>query len=154
MKSNMYAVSLDSTWEEFGAHISGAREGVACAISAYPLSPAAANALTSTFASLGYGKAAATFVALEPGDGAVLVNASQLFRIIEGLDPLCMVVADKASSKAVAEAYRLDQVPHGVTRVLGRDAVFFDDFDSLLESSESKQRAWKLLKALPRYSDK
>ena len=108
----------------------------------------AEKALDSSLAALGYGHDACTFVV--PGD----LDQQALFVLIEGLDPICIVAADGKSAALLGQAYHL-AVPSGkATRPLGRTAVSFLDFESLLKTPQDKQIAWALLKKLPRFGDK
>lgn len=138
---------MDETWELFGQYMSGARAGLCCAVSSEPLSEAAAKALDSSLAALGYEHDACTFVV--PGD----LDQQALFVLIEGLDPTCIVAADGKSAALLGQAYRL-AIPSGkATRLLGRATVSFLDFESLLKTPQDKQIAWALLKKLPRFGE-
>ena len=88
MSGNKYEVALDETWELFGQYMSGAHAGLCCVISSEPPSEAAAKALDSSLAALGYGRDACTYVV---SDG---LDQQALFVLIEGLDPICIVAAD------------------------------------------------------------
>lgn len=82
-------------------------------------------------------------------ENAVL-DAKSLFRIVEGIDPLCVVATDAAATSALSNAYRQQMPPEAHCRLLGRDAVAFCLFEDMLKESDSKQKAWALLKKLPR----
>ena len=139
---------MDETWELFGQYMSGTRAGLCCVISSEPLSEAAAKALDSSLAALGYGHDTCTYVV--PGD----LDQQALFVLIEGLDPICIVASDGKSAALLGQAYRL-AVPSGkAARLLGRTAVSFLDFESLLQTPLDKQIAWALLKKLPKFGDK
>ena len=147
MSGNKYEVALDETWELFGQYMSGAHAGLCCVISSEPLSEAAAKALDSSLAALGYGRDACTYVV---SDG---LDQQALFVLIEGLDPICIVAADGKSAALLGRAYHL-AVPSGkATRPLGRTAVSFLDFESLLKTPQDKQIAWALLKKLPKFGE-
>ncbi len=148
MNGNKYEVALDETWELFGQYMSGTRAGLCCVISSEPLSETAAKALDSSLAALGYGHDTCTYVV--PGD----LDQQALFVLIEGLDPICIVASDGKSAALLGQAYRL-AVPSGkAARLLGRTAVSFLDFESLLQTPQDKQIAWALLKKLPKFGDK
>ena len=78
------------------------------------------------------------------------IGGEELFAVIEGLDPLCVVAGDATGAQALANAYQQSVPLDAHCRLFGRDAVAFRSFESLLGSAESKQRAWALLKKLPR----
>ena len=71
--------------------------------------------------------------------------------LVEGLDPLCIVIADRASGAVFSKAYQERCPLDAAGRVLGRSIVAFTSFASLLETPADKQRAWALLKTLPRF---
>ncbi len=78
------------------------------------------------------------------------LTKDDLFLVVEGVDPLCVVAADVASAKALAATYRQDVPVDARCRLFGRDAVAFRQFEALLDDSAHKQKAWALLKQLPR----
>jgi len=154
IKSNMYEQALEGTWEVFGDYLKGAWEGLLCVVSAVPLSQRATEALQSSFAQLGYGKAACTFLALRgnsPAEGMPALGEREAYAAIEGLDPLLLAITDKEACEACSKAYRqaipLDQR----SRVLGREVRAFSSFEALLDSPQGKQAAWGLLKSLPKF---
>lgn len=78
------------------------------------------------------------------------LEARSLFRIVEGIDPLCVVATDAAATSILSSAYR-QQVPlEAHCRLLGRDAIAFELFEDMMREPASKQKAWALLKKLPR----
>lgn len=97
-----------------------------------------------------------TRAACDSTQGAHDTDASQpladraLFAALEGLDPLAVIVTDRAAISALAHAYRTPALKPGTARLLGRETVLFDGFESMLESEDGRQRAWAMLKRLPR----
>lgn len=85
-----------------------------------------------------------------PASAAGALFDGSLFAAIEGLDPMAMIIADRAAVSACSQAYRCDISAPDKNRMLGRDVIAFDDFASLLANPQDKQRAWGLLKRLPR----
>lgn len=148
MSGNKYEVALDETWELFSQYMSGSRAGLCCAVSSEPLSETAAKALDSSLAALGYGREACTYIV--SGD----LDQQALFILIEGLDPICIIAADGKSAALLGQAYHLSLPSGKATRLLGRTAVSFLDFESLLKTPQDKQIAWALLKKLPKFGDK
>lgn len=78
------------------------------------------------------------------------IDAGNLFRIVEGIDPLCVVATDTAAINVLSSAYRQNVPPDAHCRLFGRDMVAFSLFEGMLEEAGSKQKAWALLKKLPR----
>lgn len=148
--SNMYTVGLDTAWELAGARLDGAREALVCAVSSQALSEQARRALSNSAKALGYGDAACAFLALEtPGEQPL--SGRMLLAALEGLDPLALVVADRAAGDALAQAYHVAApAPDAPFRLLGRSGVAFASLEGMLGAETDKQRAWALLKRLPR----
>lgn len=141
----MYEENARLVWEKYSEQLSGSLAGLWCVLSTEPLGNTACSALAKSAAALGYGDAACTFVA-----HAKELSAHDAFTILEGIDPLCVVIADEASAQTIAEAYG-QAIPFNThLRLFGRDAVSFRSFEALLTSAENKQKAWAVLKLLPR----
>ena len=78
------------------------------------------------------------------------LDAHALFTLIEGLDPKCIIALNAAAARTLAEAFHVKHILNAHGRFNGRDVVAFSDFASLMNSPEEKQRAWHLLKKLPK----
>ncbi len=162
VKSNMYEKTLVHIWEHFASYLSGCREGAICIVSSRRLNAQAKNAFNSSFARLGYGKGACTFISLEPnsaeeassngGATPTALSNVRLFTLIEGLDPLFLVITDEQSARVCELSYRQTIPLHRACRVFGRETRAFSSFENMLKSDEEKQRAWRLLKTFPRFS--
>lgn len=143
MSGNKYEISINKTWDKFAEHLSGARDGLFCVLSEAELSEGVHNALLSTAKSLGY-EQSVTFLTLKNPD------SNKAFELVEGLDPLCIVASNAQSAKTLAAAYRTEANLNAVCRLFGRTCVLFENFESMLNTADSKQRAWALLKQLPK----
>ncbi|MCL2888813.1 MAG: hypothetical protein FWE65_00130 [Eggerthellaceae bacterium] len=157
----MYERVLEGTWELFGDYLSGAREAMLCVVSSAELGGAAKAALQSSFAKLGYGKAACTFFTLQGKascdgrdgrDGLPPLAEKEIYAVLEGMDPCLLVIADAQAAKACSRAYRLDIPLDQRSRVFGREVRAFASFESMLDDPKGKQGAWALLKTLPKFS--
>ena len=78
------------------------------------------------------------------------MDGNDLFTLMEGVDPLRVVATDTAAAQALAAAYGQPAVPGEHGRLFGRDIVAFHRFEDLLDDATHKQKAWALLKKLPR----
>ena len=150
--SNIYGASALSVAELFAEYVEGGGDRVALAVSSRPLGNDARTALESSLARFGYGAHACSYAAIEPNDDAVPLDPNALFALVEGIDPLFLVCTDHAAAFAIAKAYRTGFEPDQPTRIFGRTSVVFENLESLLETPEGKQRAWHLLKAIPKRS--
>lgn len=148
----MYEVALDEAWELFGAHLSGTRSALVMVLHKAVLDEASRAALSSSAAALGYGREGCLFVALDADDGAL--DPQALFLLIEGIDPRCLVAADAEAAKVLQAAYRCEVALGEPSRLLGRTAVAFSSFSTMLADGQDKQVAWALLKKLPRHGER
>lgn len=163
MGSTMYDAIPCMTWEKHRAHLAGSRDGTFGVISANPLNAEATRALLNSARKLGYGKNPCFFCSLRIASGQIApanyteaqaaeacssLSPSDLFEIIEGLDPIVLVAADSEATRALSEAYRTEVAPLARSRVLGRATVAFRSFEAMLAAPQDKQIAWALLKRL------
>lgn len=145
---NMYEETLDETWELFGAHLGGARFALVCVVSEQALDERSRAALNSSMAALSYGRNACTFVTTE------YLDEQALFLLLEGLDPLNLIVSDKNAAQAVAATYRCEIPLDEQSRVFGRTTIAFKSFSTMLDDGQDKQVAWALLKKLPKFAER
>ena len=144
---NRYAYSRQCMLRSFRAHITGASSCLFCVVRTGQLSEDATYALVKSAESLGYGPDGATFITI---DAQEPLSASKLFRLVEGIDPLCIVVADAPSLHLFEQAYHETLPPQPVARVFGREVRLLPTLGELVQSPAGKQQAWAALKTLPR----
>lgn len=145
---NMYAYSRQCMLRSFHAHLTGASSCLFCVVSTGKLSEDATYALVKSAESLGYSSDGATFITVDAQES---LSASELFRLIEGIDPLCIVVADTPSLHLFEQAYRETLPSQPGTRVFGREVRLLPTLDELVKTPEGKRQAWAALKTLPRF---
>ncbi|MEC4184197.1 hypothetical protein VJ918_05170 [Adlercreutzia sp. R21] len=146
MSSNMFEVTGESVLTLYGANVTGAPTSALLVISQTALSETALSALEKSAASLEFGAAPLAVLTVEGSEGSV--GAEDVRTIVEGLDPVTLVVADAFAAELLSAAYRVPVTLDAPNRLLGRTAVIFEDFEALMETTETKQRAWALLKKL------
>lgn len=149
--ANIYAAARKQVRNEFAAYLSGADRGLFATVCSLALSAEARNALVKSAEALGYGPDGVTFITFDAKAPAPAVNAEALFRLIEGLDPVCLVCTDTASARLVGEAYRQDVPFMQPVHVFGRETRAFADLGALMDTPARKQQAWAQLKTLPRF---
>jgi hypothetical protein len=152
INSNMYETTLDSVWALFENYLDGERQGLIVILSSTPLGDQARKALQSSFSRLGYGKLACTFVGLQPADAGLSLSSKDLLTLIEGLDPSILVVTDAEAATLCGKSYARELPLDQRSRLYGREIRAFSSFESMIAASESKQKAWALLKSLPKLS--
>ena len=76
------------------------------------------------------------------------LTPADTFKVIEGLDPMAVVIADDAAAALLSQAYRSEVRPDTHGRLFGRSYVAFTSFEADLAEERSKQHDWALLKTL------
>lgn len=76
--------------------------------------------------------------------------SGDLFTLIEGIDPFCIVSTSHASTEALSRCYNTPLAIEAKTLLLGRDCRCFEDLDALIATEAGKHKAWGLLKTLPK----
>ena len=105
----------------------------------------------SAFAPYFQGNVNALFCVISHGgvsQPAEELAAPSLLRLIEAIDPLCLVVTEQASARILSLAYNQPIKLDCCDGVLGRPCCAFVDFERMLQTDERKQRAWALLKEM------
>ena len=151
----MYSVSADEIWELFSDYVEGNPNGTVVALSSEPLPAVARNALEKSFDAFGYGAGALAYVTLEAhaaksADACAPLDPQAQFLLLEGLDPVCLIACDHRAVASLAATYRTSCAVDTAPRIFGRPCVLFNDLASLLATDSGKQRAWSLLKTLPK----
>ncbi|MEG1397605.1 MAG: hypothetical protein RSC47_02995 [Raoultibacter sp.] len=148
----MYEAALTHTWERFAPHLSGSREGLILVVSKRTLEESAIQALEKSFSALGWGQNVTTFLSLHTKEQTKNepIADSALFETVEGIDPFMIVAADQPAAEALSCAYHCEIPLMEHSRLLGRDLCAFPSFSALLASDETKRKAWRLLKSLPK----
>ena len=144
---SMYEVTAEGVLAVYGSVLEATGAETMMAVSSAAPPEAARKALTASAEALGYGRDG---VALVVTDGAL--GSNDLLTIVEGLDPLCLIAADEGAAALLGQAYRRDVPLDDAYRLMGRSVVAFRDLASLMDAPDDKQRAWALLKKLPKLS--
>ena len=141
---NLFEVPRQNIWNSFSNHLEGSHIGAFLIVS---------SSLNSSKA-LGYGTINTTFLTLKNSDDSDTHTAKlehqEIFRIVESLDPLCVVVTDHGAIEEVARAFRARLEIETPTTLLGHYCCCFNDFERMLDLEKTKQLAWSLLKTLPK----
>lgn len=148
-KGNMYEQTLIEIEEAFAGHLSGNHSALICVISTEYLEDPARSALKNAAEALGYGQKPCVFVTIQKAHEEL--DAQSLFLLVEGLDPRCVIAADKKAAFTLGQAYGLEMPLEAPSRALGRTVVAFPSFSAMLADDQDKQKAWQLLKKLPKF---
>lgn len=164
VNSNIYAFDAARVLEKYSGFAEGDANRVIVVVSERALNSTAVDAIRKSVDKIGFGADACAWLSLvgedaeigaergeqvgQNSDGADRLTPGDVYDFVEGMDPICMVVADAPSAKVVAQAYGEDVGCDAVNRVNGRTVVAFRNFESMLDDEDSKQRAWRLLKRL------
>ncbi|MBQ9022056.1 MAG: hypothetical protein IJ113_08645 [Eggerthellaceae bacterium] len=146
-KDNIYSFTRAEIARHYEAFFEGPTEAFFLVVCSRSLSQNAHDALEKSAAALGW----TTGPSLVFADTDTLSKAD-IYKIIEGLDPVCLVLLGSEVQAKVADAYNCDVPTQGRFRLFGREACAFSDLDAMLEKESSKQAAWGLLRSLPQAS--
>ena len=139
-----YGASAREIGELFADYLEGGPDRPALALSSNQLASDARSAIDKSLVAFGYAPDSCSHVT------CAMLDPQAVFLLIEGLDPLYVIATDRETAALLAKAYRTDYQPDSPIRVAGRSGVAFTDLHALMSTPESKQKAWKLLKSLPR----
>lgn len=152
-----YGFTRADVLERYAAFIEGAPAAFFLVITQAPLGSAARNALEKSALALGW-QEGPTYVwtgTLDaPSDaGAEAAQDSltpdEVFEVVEGLDPICVVLIGQATYALAAQAFKQDIPAQGRFRLFGRDACAFGNLETLLKTEAGKKSVWALLRGLP-----
>lgn len=154
-KNNIYEVNAKSVRDIYGSYVRAMGGETLLAVSFDPLSARAEDALRKSAVGLGFGTRALAFVALdsfdpESADGEMTLGSVDAFALVEGLDPLSVIIADDRAASVFGRAFHMQVPLDAASRAAGRTVVAFRSFDAMLDDPSEKQRAWALLKKIPR----
>lgn len=159
----MLFATAEAVLAQFPLQVQGCPNASLMCVSSGPLPAEARDAVAASAERLGYGRENVAWVEVAPAAGeepatalpsaadatdAAPLTELQLRTIVEGLDPVALVVADAAAAALLAEAYRQPVFCDHPNRLSARSVAAFTNFAALLETPEGKQRAWSLLKEL------
>lgn len=143
---NIYECNAAGVLALYAPFVTGSANDLLAVVSAHPLADAATAALEASAEQLGFGRNRITWVTLASTDGQL--GARELNSLVEGIDPLAIVATDDAAASLLAQAFDSPLQHDAANRARCRTVVAFSDFAALLADSDSKQRAWHLLKKL------
>ena len=106
------------------------------------------RALIASFKALGY--APQTIGWAQTAASGESGASGDLFTLIEGIDPFCVVSTNHASTEALSRSYNAPLAIEAKNLLLGRDCRCFEDLDALIATEAGKHEAWGLLKTLPK----
>ena len=142
-----YAHNRSTALAEFAAYLSGSEQALFLVVHDQELSEHARSAITSAAQAREWGSSDIAWLQVDRAQPAL--GPEQLISAIEGLDPLCAVVAGHGSLSLFAKAYRIERPEQGFAHILGRPTCLLPNIEALLGTNEGKQKAWSIMKALP-----
>lgn len=156
-RGNIFGAGTVEILGLFEDYVDGDANRSALALSYRPLGGPARDAIAKSLEAFGHGPDSCSYVSVFPQDesvegGDIPLDGRALFMLVEGLDPLQVVCADARAAALLGQAYRTEFALDAPARVFGRPGVVFADLEALMESDAGKQKAWKLLKSLPKRS--
>ena len=135
-----YGINLNETWAHYSQCLSGNKEALILVISTQSLSSDAKFACTASFQKLGWGDSPCIWCTWNKN------NPADLFSLVEGIDPVLLILCDKAAKEEIAISYRCTIDPLKQSRVFGRNCIAFDSMENLLLKPTDKLKIWHLFK--------
>lgn len=127
----------------FAGTINGSSDAISCVIGSTKLDGGALTTLSAGLEARGYPKTQMTLIERDEAQPESLADA------VEALDPLVVIITDRASVEAASRAYNVALALESEELLLGRPCRCFEDFPALLATEEGKRRAWGVLSSLP-----
>lgn len=151
-KGSIYEYAARSVLCEFANFVDGTPNDTFAVISSHQLESKPREAMRASAERLGYGHDSCAWIVTnyepETDNPSEEISDSSLKTLIEGLDPIAIVTTDSSALKVLNTAYSKRLGLNDLGYFNGRKAVSLNDFTTMLESEESKQLAWYLLKNL------
>lgn len=152
----MYSVSAEEVLAAFGPLLRATGNETLLAVSTDGLDEACRTALEKSAEALGFGAQGVAYAITHASLEGVEVAAGcrDVYRIVEGLDPLAVVAADAACALLLGEAYRTEIALDASSRIMGRTVVAFENLGALMGQPAAdgrpagKQVVWGLLKTM------
>lgn len=141
-EENIYAYARSRVLREHADRIAGSPDGLVLAVCTAPPSPAAENALDKSFERLGFGAGACCTANLAG------LSADEAFDLVEGIDPVALVVTDEATAALCAEAVGEPLPLERELRFFGRETRAFRDLNAMFGTERDRQLVWRLLKSM------
>lgn len=152
-----YGFTRADVLERYATFIEGAPAAFFLVVAQAPLGAEARNALEKSALALGwqegptYAWTGASDASADAGADAArgTLTPDEVFEVIEGLDPICVVLIGQATHALAAQAFKQDIPAQGRFRLFGRDACAFGNLETLLKTEAGKKSVWALLRGLP-----
>ncbi len=149
--SNIYEVNARNVLEAYAEFLDGTPDSLLVVVSEQVPNSEMQDAINNSAKRLGFKQDIAwlqLYAKNEAANNNLSLGAKDLMSIIEGIDPIALIVLDSASVGLLSEAYRCKIPKNAHCRVFGRNAVTLCNFADMLKDDDLKQRAWALLKKL------
>lgn len=147
--TDSYAFARTQEFEQNAEHLSGCPNGYVLIVSTQTVAPEGKDALQKSFAALGYGRAACSYLVATSS----LLQPDRLFCCIEAIDPGVVVSVDGDAISLLEQAYHQNMTGMGPSlHLFGRSLVALNDFSALMQTESGHQKIWAALKTLPRLS--
>lgn len=143
--NNIYEVNAINVLNMYGDFVTGSPESTLAVMGNSAPGNNVRQALESSARRLGF---TGPIAWINTTGAEMPLGTSDTFTIIEGIDPIALVALDSKTCELLASAYRCQVPTDTLTRVFGRKTAAFRNFAKMLESEDSKQRAWAILKKL------
>jgi hypothetical protein len=140
----MYTFNADAMLQNYQEHIDASANICTLVISIGKVGEYARNAIERSAASLDFGEIG--WACIGGSEEQSQLTARDIWLLVEGLDPLRVVVCDKVATELFASAFKTKATHDSFCRIMCRNVVCFDDLDKLVQTD--KQKVWALFKQI------
>lgn len=146
---SVYERQRQEECQDYEQNFEGDLNALFCIVTSASVSERMRDALNATAERAGFSRAETIWITTT--NVAVSLEAPDLMKLVEVIDPLCMVVLDQHAAELLSKAYNQPIKLEACDFILGRPCACFVDFSRMLETDERKQRAWALMKEMLSY---
>ncbi len=147
-KRDLYGIASLEISDLFADHLEGDPWMPFFILSSAPTPSITKNAIEKSAAALGYPEPSCLYCTLQPEIQGSSLDSSALWLLMEGIDPLQIIVTDDNAITLLEKTYRTTFSRNSSGRIFGRNAALFSDLTTLIEDDAGKRQAWELFKSL------
>lgn len=140
MQQSIYLTQRQEECAGLSVSYEGSLDALFCVITFAPATPTERAALEATASRAGFSPAQMVWI------NASALDAPNLHKLVEAIDPLCIFALSQAATDALSYAYNHRLNPDACNFLLGRSTCCFTDFARMLEGEDRKQQAWTIMK--------
>lgn len=146
---SVYERQRQEECQDYEQNFEGDLNALFCIVASAPTSDQTRAALNAVTERASFSRAETIWITTTNAEASL--EAPDLVKLVEVIDPLCMVVLDQHAAELLSRAYNQPIKLEACDFILGRPCMCFFDFSRMLETDDRKQRAWALMKEMLSY---